>query len=524
MKYKYLTLPLIVVLAYASCMNAQQLQAPPRLVVNITIDQLRQDYLEAFAPLYSNEGFKKLLQQGKIYTNVSYPFTPVDRASAIAAIATGTTPYYNGIVGEKWLDRETLRPIYCTDDRKYKGIATTDYSSANQLTTSTLSDELKVQTNGKAIVYAIAPFKDAAVFSAGHAADGAIWIDDATGNWCSSDYYFKQMPQWLLSYNTLHSPYSSLKNTTWQPYNQLVGNFSYFISGGIKEPFKHKFSGSRMYREYKTSGLVNESITHIAQQCILSNSMGTDDITDMISLTYYAGNFDHKPLTDCQMELQDTYVRLDREISKLIKDIEKRLGANNVLFVITSTGYTDEENSDYQKFRIPSGVFYINRTANLLNIYFSALWGQGKYVETCFGRQMYLNHKLFESKQVSFTDASQRAQEFLSQIAGVRNVYTSQQLLTDNNQHIQNVREGFNPEHSGDILIDIAPGWQLQNEEYMQTQVSRASFVSFPIIIYGAGTTAQRITTAVSITRIAPAIARAIRIRAPNACSSEPLF
>lgn len=179
---------------------------------------------------------------------------------------------------------------------------------------------------------------------------------------------------------------------------------------------------------------------------------------------------------------------------------------------------------DYGKYRIPTGTFYINRTASLLNMYFGALWGQGKYVESYHGSQIYLNHKQLENKRVSLTDACQRAQEFLSMVSGVRNVFTSLQLLSNSNPDFVKVRNGFNPERCGDILIEVSPGWRLYNEDNMQSQMSRASFIPFPIIFYGADIKSEKVTSSVSIERIAPTIAKSIRIRAPNACSSEPLF
>jgi hypothetical protein len=247
-------------------------------------------------------------------------------------------------------------------------------------------------------------------------------------------------------------------------------------------------------------------------------------VTDLINLTYYAGNYAHKPVSECQMELQDTYVRIDRELSKLIKNLESKLGAENILFVLTSTGYCDEESADYEKYHIPTGTFYINRTGNLLNMYFGAIWGQGRYVETCFSNQIFLNHKLLESKRISLTDACQRAQEFISQMSGARNVYTALQLLSGNNQQIEKVRNSFNPERNGDIIIEVSPGWRLLNEDTQENQLSQASFTQFPIIFYGTGIIAEKVKTHVTTDRIAPTIAKTIRIRAPNACSAEPLF
>lgn len=524
MTNKYIYITLLAVLGFNAEAQGQELRNAPRLVVSITVDQLRSDYLEAFLPLYSENGFKKLLSDGTVYQNASYPFAPVDRASAMALISSGVTPYYNKIIGERWLNRATLRPVNCVDDSKYPGLNTQDASSPNQLCTSTLGDELKVATEGRSIVYSIAPNRDAAILSAGHAANGAIWIDDNNGNWCSSTYFFSTFPAWAQGYNNMLAPGKSIKEKTWEPINELVGNFSYFMQSGLKAPFKHAFKGDARFREYKTSGLINEDITDMAIQCTASCGMGTDRVTDLISITYYAGNFNHNAVTDCQMELQDTYVRLDREIERLVKHLEDKLGKDNILVVLTSTGYSNEGEADYERFRIPSGTFYLSRTSNLLNMYLGALWGQGKYVEAYFRNQIFLNHQLLETKKISIAEATSRAQEFLAMMSGVRNVYTSLQLITDNNEHLQNIRNGFNAERCGDIVIETAPGWKLLNEDTQETELSRASFTPFPVIFYGSGIKAERITTPVTTDRIAPTIARAIRIRAPNACSVAPLF
>ena len=520
-RYNYIYPTLLTVLGFnTESADAQDsIKYAPRLVVNITIDQLRTDYLEAFAPVFGNDGFKRLFREGLVFENASYPFSRIDRASAISSVITGVSPYYHSIVAEKWLDKESLRPFSCTENIKTPGVP-----SPTQLMVSTLGDELKVSTDGAAKVFTIAPTIDAAVLSAGHAADGAFWLDDWTGLWKGSQYYSNEIPTFILSFNELQSASKKIEKTVWQPAFEVSGRFNYYQHIDNQEPFKHSFKGERKFIDYKTCGLINADITELARQCVISQTMGFDRVTDLLCITYYAGNFGHKAMTDCQMELQDTYLRLDRELGKLIKALEEKLGANHVLFIVTSTGYSDDESANYEKYRIPSGNFNITRTSNLLNMYFGAIWGQGRYVETCFGNEIYLNHKLLESKRISLTDATQRAQEFISQISGVSNVYTSLQLLSGNNQQIYKIRNGFHPEHNGDILIEVSPGWQLENDNSQEKQLSRASFTQFPIIIYGAGTKAERVKTPVTVDRIAPTIAKTIRIRAPNACSAEPLF
>lgn len=526
MRNRYLYITLLALLGFNAETLAKDVQQnrAPRLVVSIAIDQLRSDYLEAFAPLYSDKGFKRLFDEGRIYASASYPFSPIDRASAIAALSTGVTPYYNNIIGERWLNRKTLRPTGCVDDAEYPGLQTNETASAAGLATSTLGDELKMVTNGKAIVYAIAPYRDAAVLSAGHAADGALWIDDANGQWCSSRYYYESLPSWVNAYNSLKAPAKKIESTTWEPFNALVGNLSYFMHADENRSFNHKFSGIERYKQYKACGLVNADVTDLAMQCASSMSMGYDNVTDLLSLTYYAGTFNHRAMTECQTELEDTYTRLDDEIGRLIDYLEQRIGKENLLIVVTSTGYSDAESTDYKKYRIPSGTFQMDRTANLLNMYLGAIWGQGIFVEATFGNQIFLNHKLLENRKISITDATNRAQEILTMMSGVRNVYTAIQLITTQNQQVQKIRNGFNPDHCGDLFIEVAPGWQIQNEDTRQQELSRASFIQFPIIFYGASISSESIHTPVSTDRIAPTLARAIRIRAPNACSSEPLF
>src|SRR5574344_137740 len=115
--YRYLSL-LILASMYTNGILAQHTaQEPPRLVVNITIDQFRSDYMETFCTLFKDGGFNKLLNGGRVYEEAVNDFVPADRASANATISTGSLPYYNGIVASSWLDRKTTRPVFCTEDK-----------------------------------------------------------------------------------------------------------------------------------------------------------------------------------------------------------------------------------------------------------------------------------------------------------------------------------------------------------------------------------------------------------------------
>lgn len=520
MKTIYCILPSLIAMMALTTVDAQEMSPQPRVVVNITIDRLRTDYMNAFLPVYGENGFKKLLKEGRVYSHAEYPQSSLNRAACIATVATGAVPYDHGIIADEWLDRKTLRPVYCVDDADYEGVLTAEKSSPRFLTVSTVGDELKVATGGKGLVYSIAPFRDAAILGAGHAADGAYWINMLTGKWCGSSFY-GQMPTWGMVANQKCSASAIIDDAVWKPLNELSGNFSYFPSGGMKTPFSYHFKGDHRFKAFATSGLINNCVTDFTELCIENAGIGTDAITDYLSVTYYAGNYEDHPAYDYPLEIQDTYARLDEALARLIKIIENKVGEGKALFVITSTGYSDDETSDLAKYRIPTGTFYINRTIGLLNMYLMALYGQGQYIEACHGNEIYLNHKLLETKQLALNDVLDRAQELLIQSAGVKDVYTSQRLLLGAwTPGISRLRNSYSPKCSGDIMIQVAPGWKLLNEDTKEERLIRESYIPFPIIFYGNSAQRETIDTPVTTDCIAPTLSQVMRIRSPNACTA----
>ena len=134
MKGRILT-SLLAMMALAS-LQAQEVPAVPKLVVGLTIDQLRLDYVEAFSSMYGDRGFKRLWKEGRVYRNAEYDFVNVDRSSVVAAIQTGAMPKVNGIVGNGWLDRSTLQVVNCVDDNRYMGNYTSESTSPFRLQVS----------------------------------------------------------------------------------------------------------------------------------------------------------------------------------------------------------------------------------------------------------------------------------------------------------------------------------------------------------------------------------------------------
>ncbi len=521
---KGLLTSLITVLTFSG-LQAQTVPASPKLVVGLVIDQLRTDYIEAFSSLYGERGFKRLWKEGRIYRNAEYNFENIDKASSIAAIYTGTVPGINGIIGSKWIDRTTTRPVNCVEDKGFMGIYTEETTSASSILTSTISDELKVATQGKALVYSIAPCREAAILAAGHAGDGAFWINSESGKWCGTTYY-PDFPYWVTKYNDQKGLDFRIGDITWTP-RHPVEKYRFLTTEWSQTGFKYRFDDQKKnkYRKLIASPYVNDEVNLLAAECLYSSPMGEDEVPDMLSLTYYAGNYDHKTVMEACLEMQDTYVRLDKSIADLLDMVDKKVGLQNTVFFIASTGYTDAEAPDLNKYRIPAGEFHMNRCAALLNMYLMAIYGQGQYVESYQGLQIYLDRKLIEDRQLSLPEIVSKSADFLIQFSGVNEVYTSYRLLLGAwTPEVYRIRNSYHRKRSGDLLIDVLPGWTIVEENPVHNKLVRKSYIPAPLIFLGGNIKPEIIQTPVNIDCIAPTIAGFMRIRAPNACTTTPLI
>lgn len=510
---------LITLFAFAG-LQAQPLESP-RLIVELTIDQLRTDYLEAFSSLYGEEGFRRLWREAMVIRNLQYGYNNRDRASSIATINTGSKPSSHGIIGSNWYDISTLHPVNCVDDQAFMGTATSQCSSAAKLLVSTISDELKIYSQKRSKVYSVSPFRDAAVLSAGHAADGAYWINDTNGKWCGTTYY-GVLPFWAGDYNNAKSVDFRISNLVWAP-SLSVDRYK-FLPSWNTVGFKHRFADSKddKYRRFITSPYVNDEVNSFTEALLNNTGLGKDNVPDMLCLTYYAGNYNHQSTNT--LELQDAYVRLDSSLSTLFSMLNRQVGLKNILFVITSTGYIDDEDLDMPSYRIPRGEFNMKHCAALLNMYLMAIYGNGQYVEGYFGNQLFLNHKLIESKKLDLATVQDKATAFLLQFSGVDRAFSSHSIMNGAwSPSLEEMRNGYYRQRSGDLFVQVLPGWSVSDDQHHLDKVVRNGYIPAPLIILGGQYKPTIINTPVDVDCIAPTISSCLHIRAPNASSAAPL-
>ena len=209
----------------------------------------------------------------------------------------------------------------------------------------------------------------------------------------------------------------------------------------------------------------------------------------------------------------------------LLDEIDKKVGFANTVVFLTSTGYFKGEAKESPIYNIPSGEFYPRRAVSLLNVYLMALYGQGDWVIGYQNRQIFLNRKLIKERDIDADEMRNRAASFLIQMTGVQDVYTSQRLLLSNGtDRVAAMRNGYYPKLSGDLVLDLCPGWEVVYEDANDTrEYVRVNAVPAPCFILAHDVKPVRITSPVRATAIAPTVSRLLRIRSPNGSADAPL-
>lgn len=520
---KFIT-SLIAVFVVAN-LQAQQ-QHAPKLVVCITIDQLRGDYLEYFKNSFGERGFKRLLNDGVVYNHVQFEFSNIDQASSFATLFTGSNPCYHSITGMTRYDFEKEQERSSLYDAHYLGNYTHQNFSPKNLLCSTIGDELKLASKGASQVYGIAPEPECAIISAGHAADGAFWLDNYNGKWATTTFY-KNIPPYVDKLNSgAESLSSRLSSVSWSPMLQ-TNSYSALPYISDKKQYNYKFNEKEVgcYPRFKTSPFINKEVGKLATQFVNAGELGAHQTPDLLSITFYGGNFlDVQDKTYTQ-EVQDIYFQLDKNIEELLDAIDKKIGLNQTLIVVTGTGYyTDTEVIPDGEASV-GGTFHPKRCTALLNMYLRSIYGQKNWVQGYYNQQIFLNHKTIEDEKLDLNVIQQKAAEFIAEFSGVQQVTTDLSLRSGNwNEGSATLRYGTYHIGRGDLIIELQPGWGVEDDVTGQkVKAKRNNAVITPLIFIGNHLKPKRIERTVYATEIAPTVTNVLRIRAPNACSDLPL-
>lgn len=489
----------------------------PKLVIGIHIDQLDANYLDWFKSGFSEGGLRKILQSGTQYKNVVFASAKPDAAVASASFMTGATPREHGITGSTWYDPSTAKMVSSIFDPNYLGNYTQQTVSPKNLMGSTLVDELKKASKNQSHIFAIGIDAEKTILLGGHSANGVFWLDDRSGKWCTSTY-FNYMPLWLQGINDRNELENEVDGSTWIPLKALSNYQNLpFQEGASFFNYTYDKPTNAKFRKFKHSPLVNGSVIRIANEVVEQEQLGKDNSTDYLIVQLSAAHTQ----TDTESnstEIQDIYYRLDEDIAKLLREVEKVAGKDYQVY-ITGLGQEKLPTVETNLGKTYTGDFYPQRCTSLLNLYLMAIYGNEPWVSAWDNQKIFLNHKKIEEKGLNIGDIRRKAATFLAEFSGVTEVFTYDQLLIEtSNEVLKQKAYSIRPERAADLFVELQGGWNVREEaQTNQYQVGR-SFFSIPFILYAPDQKAQVISTPTAVGDITASLARIFRIRPPNDC------
>ncbi|MDM9632300.1 alkaline phosphatase PafA [Robiginitalea aurantiaca] len=523
-----------------STSNESVFEDPPRLVVGIVVDQMRYDYLTRFWPHYKKNGFKRLVEEGFLSRNHHFGYAPTSTGPGHASVYTGTTPSVHGIIGNSWYDKQADSGVYCVGDPSQKSVGTAKSSgqhSPHRMTVTTITDQLRLHYHMRSKVIAVAIKDRGSVIPGGHTANAAYWFEGGdTGNWISSSYYMENLPAWVQEFNASDAAenYKKIWKLSHKP-------DTYVESGPDNVPYEGLFQGEKapvfphdlpalwatngMYELIKATPFGNSLTTDFALEAIEQEDLGADEITDFLAISFSSTDYVGHKYGVNSKEIQDTYIRLDADIERLLKELDRKVGEGAYAVFLTADHGVVPVPAYLSDSRIPAG--YLDKAAmnKQLSEFLSFTYGTSDLVKSFSNNQLFLDHNLMRNLELEPERVRERLAEELLRYDGVFRVYTAGQMRSaEYTEGIPAIlQNGFNQKRSGDVILVPMPA----HTDYSKTGTTHGSPFIYdthvPLIFYGKGFRKGSITRPTYIRDIAPTLAVMLGIAFPNGSTGTPI-
>jgi Type I phosphodiesterase / nucleotide pyrophosphatase len=471
----------------------------PKLVLAIVIDQFRYDYLTRFRSEY-HAGFDRLLTQGAVFTNAHYEHFPTVTAIGHSTFLSGATPSISGIVNNEWYDRQEGKSVTSVSDDHTKLLGGLDRPGASprRMLVDTVGDELKIASGGKAHVIGISLKDRAAILPAGHMADGAYWFDTATGNFVSSTFYFADLPGWVRDFDKSR-PADQYRGAIWMNHTmtQDLG---------------------KLYSDVDASPFGNELVERFAERALEAEQLGRHDGTDLLAVSFSSNDYVGHRVGPDSPEVREMSLRADRLLGKLFDTVNKAVGMDNVLVVLTADHGVAPLPEVNEERRMPGGRLSAREISGAVQAALVKKYGEGKWIANSAEYAVYLNLDLIAAKNLDRAEVNRTAAAAALDLPHVFRVYTREQLMGGaalDDQVGRRVMNGYYVRRGPDIEVLLEPYWI-----FTQSGASHGTTFDYdthvPVIFMGPGIRAREYDNNIVPNDIAPTLATMLSVETPS--------
>ncbi len=510
----------------------------PKLVVGIMVDQFRYDYIYRYWDHYGDDGIRRLVNDGFSFDNARFDYMPTYTGPGHASVYTGTTPAVHGIIGNSWYLRGEGRTTYVTEDPSVQTIGSGSDEgemSPRWLLSSTISDELRLHNNMRSKVVGISLKDRGSILPAGHTGD-AYWFDYGEAKMISSTYYYDRLPDWVVKFNERDLPAQYVS----EPWETLLPIETYTESIEDDNPYEGTFEGQDRpvfphdlpaYAEIAGNGIVANTpfgdryLFEMTYAAIEGEELGRDEFTDLVALSLSSPDHIGHRYGPASKEVQDTYIRLDREIARFLNYLDENFGTENVLVFLTSDHGAAHNPQYLRDLKMPTGGFDRSAATESLREQLEELYGFDP-IENFGPIQLFLDRDLVREHGLDLADVQKEAAMRLLEFEGVAGALTADALQFGNfTDHIRkNVQKGFNAKRSGDVLYWLEPQWFTFD---MRTGTTHGSPYSYdtraPMLWYGWDIPSGRSAAPVYISDIASTLSIFLNVPFTTGNTGQPM-
>ena len=514
----------------------------PKLVIGIVVDQMRWDYINKFKPFFTNKtGFIRFLNEGASCDNTMIPYVPTVTACGHASIYTGSVPALNGIVGNDWYDNLLQKKVYCVDDANVQTVGSPSIANGKMspvnVWTTTIGDELKLATNFKSKVIGVSLKDRGAIIPAGHAADAAYWYDTLTGNFITSTYYAKTLPNWLTNFNNAHyvdSFYSkgwnlSLPSTVYE--NNCDGDENNYEGKPFGEkathfPYKLNEFISQNYSKITTTPSGNNLLVNLAKEALINENLGKDSITDLLTISFSSPDYIGHKFGPNSWETLDGYVKLNETLADFFSFLDKQVGKGNYTVFLTADHAVANIPEYAINHNLPGAKYDEKAIKKDLNNCLSSLNLNPKLIAYVGDNNIYFNHPLMDSLHLSSEFLTATLTNYLEKLPMILQVIENRKAAVAPIPQIarEKIINGYNAQRGGDLMILTKSGVV----DGYPTGTSHGVMYNYdahiPFLIYGNGIKPGVVNTPTFMTDIAPTITTLLGIQMPSGSIGKPVL
>jgi predicted AlkP superfamily pyrophosphatase or phosphodiesterase len=513
----------------------------PKLVVGLVVDQIRQEYLYRFYPHFVEGGFKRLMNEGFHGKNAHFNYIPTYTGPGHASVYTGTTPQVHGVIGNDFYSPQLKRMVYCAEDTTVINLGGTIRNgkiSPKNLLSSTISDELKLFSSHRAKVIGISVKDRGAALPAGFLANGAYWYDSQNGEMMSSTWYFEDLPKWVKDFNAKRMPDQYLSNT----WNTLLPIAQYLESGPDERPYERKLGGldtstfpydltamkaNAGYSVLPNTPWGNTLLIDFAKAAIEAENLGNGEFTDLLAISFSSTDYIGHAFGAYSKEIQDTYVRLDRELAAFFEYLDEKVGKGEYLVFLTADHAVANVPQHMLDLKMSAGYSNSRGISSILKDKMNQKFGEGDWILNVSNDQVFLNTELIKSRNRNILEMENFLASELMELPGITGAFTRTQLISGLKMEGQAdlVLQGFNQRRSGNIAYVFQPNWI--DGGYGRVGTTHGSGWNYdthvPILFYGWGIKPGSTVDRLSITDIAPTLSVLLKIGLPNGATGSPI-